>query len=248
MYQYRQTLYRQYFDTQAGRRLQTQGNDVAAILAHDKWLLYQELLPLLPPIAQQPHIIDLGCGFGSWVYALQQKGYVNVSGIDLSPNQVAVAHSLGIANISQADILPYLQANPNTFDVICGIDIIEHFGKDELVEALTHVMQALRPGGKAVFRTPNADAPFASVYANGDFTHETILNASSAQQLFYSIGFSEVQVQASCMNTPNAFKNILRKISWQFVKAALKAVLFATGRSGRGVLLSPNLIIAAQKA
>lgn len=48
-------------------------------------------------------------------------------------------------NISQADLLPFLASHLHTFDIITGMDIIEHFGKDELVEVLTAVRNSLKP-------------------------------------------------------------------------------------------------------
>jgi 2-polyprenyl-3-methyl-5-hydroxy-6-metoxy-1,4-benzoquinol methylase len=248
MYEYRKTLYQEYYQTQAGRRSEEDlGKQMRVKLAEDAWLLHQEITPLLPPVAQQPNIIDIGCGFGSWVYALQQYGYNRTKGIDVSPSQVAVALDLGITSVEQADLLPYLQQHPDTFDVITGIDIVEHFAKDELVTILGAIKQALRKDGIAVFRTPNADSLFSSLYMYGDFTHETILNQSSAQQLLYSIGFSKVSVNASCMNTPNAVKNVFRRVVWQIVSGISKAVIFASGRSSRGLVLSPNIIISARK-
>ena len=50
------------------------------------------------------------------------------------------------------------------------MDIIEHFTKNELVELLSLIKNKLNPGGKAIFRTPNLDAPLTTVFANGDFT------------------------------------------------------------------------------
>ncbi|HRK27696.1 MAG TPA: methyltransferase domain-containing protein [Chitinophagales bacterium] len=247
MYQYRKTLYQNYFETQTGRRMEDVRLQPTAQMNHDNWLLSQEILPHLPPPAQNPVILDIGCGFGSWVYALQQKGYQQVSGIDISPAQITIARQLGIPNIYEADLIPYLQAHSHTFNLITGIDIIEHFGKDELVEVLRAVYQALKPGGKAIFRTPNADALMASLYMYGDFTHETLLNPSAARQLLLSAQFAQASVYPSCIHIQQAGKNLVRRAMWQLVTLAAKATVFASGRSVKGLIFTPNLIMVATR-
>lgn len=244
MYQYRKTLYNKYYQTQSGRRSEREINDK---LKQDSWHFQQEIIPLLPKVVSQPNIIDIGCGFGSLVHALQQQGYQKVRGIDLSPDQVAEAEKIGIKGVEQADLIEYLKKHPNTFDVIIGIDIIEHFSKDELVEILEIIQLGLCSKGIAVFRTPNADALFSSLYMFGDFTHETILNNSSAEQLFHSTGFSKVTVTGSCMKIKNPIKEFLRIILWKLTKVFSKTFIFASGRSSKGLIFSPNIIISAQK-
>ena len=57
MYEYRKTLYQEYYQTQAGRRSEEDlGKQMRVKLAEDAWLLHQEITPLLPPVAQQPNI------------------------------------------------------------------------------------------------------------------------------------------------------------------------------------------------
>ena len=122
----------------------------------------------------------MGCGIGALVKSLTDAGYAQTIGVDVSEEMVKVAHTLGIQSVQQADVTQFLAQNKNSFDVITGIDIIEHFTKDELVQLLTGIRESLTPGGIAIFRTPNMDAPYATIFANGDFTHENYLNSSSA--------------------------------------------------------------------
>jgi SAM-dependent methyltransferase len=142
--------------------------------------------------------------------------------------------------------LDFIKNSGEQFDVITGTDIIEHFTKDELVELLQTIQSKLKPGGKAIFRTPNLDAPFASIFANGDFTHENYLNASSAQQVHLACGFNKVNVYPSKMNIQNPIKEILRKCIAAPVFLSYKLSIFASGRSTQNVLFSPNMIIVAE--
>lgn len=179
--------------------------------------------------------------------ALKQAGYSQVSGMDLSEEQVKMAHSMGVMEVVLGDAMQYLRDTTEGFDVITGMDIIEHFTKDELVELLQLIQSKLNAGGVAIFRTPNMDAPVASAFALGDFTHENYLNASSAEQVMLSCGFQEVAVLPSTMRVNGIVKEIIRRIAYDWLELILKIQLFATARSTRKVLFTPNLIIVARK-
>src|SRR4051794_30806422 len=66
---------------------------------------------LLPSDRQAP-MLDVGCGSGGMVWWLQQRGYANAAGIDISPEQVAVARALGVAGVEQADLRDHLRRHP----------------------------------------------------------------------------------------------------------------------------------------
>jgi predicted TPR repeat methyltransferase len=157
-----------------------------------------------------------------------------------------MAHEMGVSEVVLGDAMQFLRDASEGFDVITGMDIIEHFTKDELVELLQLIKGKLNPGGVAIFRTPNMDAPVASAFALGDFTHENYLNASSAEQVMLSCGFSEVTVLPSTMRVQGVFKEIVRRIAYDWMELFWKLQLFSTARSTRKVLFTPNLIIVAR--
>jgi hypothetical protein len=80
----------------------------------------------------------------------------------------------------------------------------------------------------------------------GDFTHENYLNASSAEQVMLSCGFHSVNVLPSTMRVQGVFKEIVRRIAYDWMELFWKLQLFATARSTRKVLFTPNLIIVGQ--
>ncbi len=239
---YRETLYANYHTTQSGRAALT---DARSLFEREKWRFEREILSLLPA-DKSIRILDIGCGSGSLLKAINEKGYTQTLGIDLSEEQVQMAHEFGVPSVQLGDVLTFLKENKEPFDVITGMDIIEHFTKNELVELLSLVRTQIKPLGLAIFRTPNLDAPMATVYANGDFTHENYMNASSAQQVLLACGFKEVAVQESNMEIPSFPKEMLRKVLIKWVKLRLKVLLFATGRSTQNILFSPNMVIIAK--
>ncbi len=242
MYQYRKIFYQNYFESQAGRRLPVA--ELKSNVANEIDFFNIEIMPFIKH-HKEAAILDIGCGFGSLVAACQQKGFIQAQGIDISPDMVKTASELGISNISQADLLPFLANHPHTFDIITGMDIIEHFGKDELVEVLTAVKNSLKPKGRAIFRTPNTDAPFFTIYSYGDFTHENYLNVSSAKQVMLNMGFSKAEVYPSLIKTNGFIKEMFRKVLWWWVCVFYKMQLFASGRSSKDVVFTPNLVIVA---
>ena len=239
---YRETLYANYHTTQSGRAALT---DAKSLFEREKWRFEKEILPLIN-LPKSARILDIGCGSGSFLKALSEHGYTEITGIDLSEEQVKLAHQLGVTQVQQGDLVDFLNAAEHKFDLISGMDIIEHFTKNELVDLLHLIQNYLNPGGIAIFRTPNLDAPMATVYANGDFTHENYMNASSAQQVMMACGFEKVQVFESNMQIPNALKEIIRKVVFSLLKFRFKLTLFATGRSTQNVLISPNMVIIAK--
>jgi cyclopropane fatty-acyl-phospholipid synthase-like methyltransferase len=130
--------------------------------------------------------------------------------------------------------------------LIVGLDIIEHFTKNELIDFLLNVKKCLNPGGKAIFRTPNMDAPQTSVYAYGDISHEVFLNKSSALQVTSAVGFKKVEVFGGLVRNTNPIKEVIRRIGWWKYKTFKKTVLFFTARTWHNVVFEPNLIIVAE--
>ncbi len=242
-YNYRSVLYKDYYQNQSGRAFQLQ---IEEKMKNDANLFSAEILPLLPN-DKSVKILDIGCGFGSLIKLLKDSGYTNLAGIDLSESQVAMAHQFGLTEVEVNDINNFLSTKENTYDVITGIDIIEHFSKDELIDLLSIIKKSLKPNGIAIFRTPNNDAPFATIYSRGDFTHENYMNGSSAEQLMLSMGFCDIVVKESHIHVAGFLKEIVRRILWKFYTLKVKLLLFASGRGSKNVLLSPNMIIKVKK-
>jgi 2-polyprenyl-3-methyl-5-hydroxy-6-metoxy-1,4-benzoquinol methylase len=240
---FRDKLYEQFFQNQSGRRLDS---DFRTRLQEHWRQLENEILPLLNT-AKEGIVLDLGCGYGELLMLLKEKGWSRSYGIDISQEQIAKAKELGLQTVEVADAFQYLAGKKESFSIITAIDIIEHFSKDELLKLLGYIQSALRPGGTAIFRTPNMDAPYTSTYAYGDFTHQSLLNYSSAEQLFRSAGFSQVEVLPSFIRTNGFMKESLRKTAWFFISGMAKLTLFASGKSTRGVYFTPNLIIRVKK-
>jgi 2-polyprenyl-3-methyl-5-hydroxy-6-metoxy-1,4-benzoquinol methylase len=240
MLKYRKTIYNNYFTNQVNKLAVDHKLLLAQQAAHNG----PELLPLLPK-NKEVKIVDLGCGFGTFVKPAMDAGYNQVAGYDISEEQVKVANELGMPNVYLSSIDAYF-AKGESVDVIVGLDIIEHFTKDELIDFLGKVKTALNKGGKVIFRTPNMDAPQTSVFAYGDISHEVFLNKSSALQVLSSVGFTNIKVTGGLIKNQNLGLELIRKIAWFAYVWWKKIVLFASARTWHNVVFEPNLIIEAE--
>lgn len=198
------------------------------------------------PQNKKAKILDAGCGHGSVVYFLQQQGYENVIGIDISQEQIAVGQKLGVKNIKVADIRQYLDNYKNEFDLISLLDVLEHFDKNEILPVLGKIHKALRPGGKLMIRTTNAESIFSGIRRYGDFTHETSFTTRSLKEVLSITGFQKTNFY-SVEPFVHGIKSFIRFICWKVVKVFLRTYLIIeTGSPGSGIL-SQNLIAVAEK-
>jgi SAM-dependent methyltransferase len=192
-------------------------------------------------------IIDLGCGHGALVHLARQAGYGHVFGVDLSAEQVAAAQRLGIEGVEQGDLLDTLGGLPSASrDVIVAFDVIEHFTRDELLPLVDAVHRVLKPGGRWIIHTPNAESPFFGRIRYGDLTHEQAFTTTSIGQLLLSSGFREVRSYEDGPVVHGA-RSAVRYLLWRGIRSMLRLYLAAeTGSPGSGVL-SQNFLTIAEK-
>jgi 2-polyprenyl-3-methyl-5-hydroxy-6-metoxy-1,4-benzoquinol methylase len=240
---FRDQFYKNYYKTQASRYTDAAEADQ---IANSEKTLSIEILPLMPS-DKEVSILELACGHGTLLGLLQKHGYSNTTGIDISDDQVEKSKQLGVANVQCGDIQSFLSQSGESYDVIIGVDIIEHFKKSELLSLLEAIKNRLNPGGQVVFRTPNCDAPLGTTFCYGDFTHQIYLNYFSAEQVLLAMDFTSITISGSYVGVSNPLKNIFRSVLWVALKFWCKMVLFASGRSAKKVLFTPNLVISGRK-
>jgi SAM-dependent methyltransferase len=199
------------------------------------------------PSDRSARIIDLGCGHGAVLHFAQTAGYQNVTGVDRSPEQVKEAERLGIAGVTEGDLLETLESLPDELvDLIVAFDVIEHFTKDELVPFVDEVNRVLRKGGKWIIHTPNGESPFAGRIRYGDFTHEQAFTRTSLGQLLIASGFSLVTCYEDAP-IPHGVKSAVRWMLWKIFRGGLKVFLAAETGSLDDCIFSQNLLAVAVK-
>lgn len=200
----------------------------------------------LPP-DRSARVLDIGCGEGALVAAMQAAGYTDVTGIDTSPEQVVLAHAQGRTEVLQANVFDHLTEHPGEFNVVTATDVFEHFDHDEVVRLMDAVYSALRPGGVLVAQVPNATSPFFGNYAFGDFTHRSVFTARSVRQVCLTAGFASTVAQPVGPQV-HGLVSALRRVAWSGVAGLLKLSLASETGQLRGHLVTQNLVFIATRA
>jgi 2-polyprenyl-3-methyl-5-hydroxy-6-metoxy-1,4-benzoquinol methylase len=230
----RDRLYRSYVSQHSG----TSSGDATR-------LIYQrDIRPLLPPTAAGP-VIDIGCGSGELVRCLLADGY-QAKGIDVSPEQVALAHEAGLGQVQLGDYLSLLADCPGQLAAVTATDVLEHLTKPEVLATFDAVTSALGPGGRFVARVPNAVSPFGGHIRYGDFTHETWFTARSVRQLAAAAGLDLMGV-SGCPPQVHGAASAVRVVVWKAISGLLKLTLAAETGAVRGHIVTQNLTFAAAK-
>jgi SAM-dependent methyltransferase len=146
------------------------------------------------PEDKNAFIVELACGNGKLLHFFKQHGYSNLQGVDISPDQVGLARQV-IPDVTQANVLDWLAPRKNHFDLIVALDLIEHFTRDEALRFVDLCFTALKPGGRLILQTPNADSPFGMQHRYNDITHEWAFNANQLTRLMRRAGFESIKAR-----------------------------------------------------
>ena len=98
------------------------------------------------------HLLDVGAGWGGLIRHAAAHYGVNAIGVTLSRQQVEWARranaQTGLDRSVQIMLLDYRDLPDRTFDAICSIGAMEHFGSAALGRYFASMAAHLRPGGR----------------------------------------------------------------------------------------------------
>jgi SAM-dependent methyltransferase len=140
-------------------------------------------------------VIDVGCGRGEWLELLRDEGFV-ARGVDLNHIFLDGCRELKL-DVSERDALSFLsQLKRDSVGLLTSFHMIEHLDHKVLIALLDETLRVLRPGGIAIFETPN---PRNIVVGSCNFyldpTHKRPLPPDLSRYLLEARGFSKVEVQ-----------------------------------------------------
>lgn len=142
------------------------------------------------------------------------------------------------SEVVEADVLDFLEEHPQAFDLITGLDGVEHFFKKEVIRLLDFCYAALRPGGRLILQTPNAESPWGNAIRYGDFTHGCCLAPLGLLRLLALCNFRDMEVrETGPIPWGYSVPPTLRYIFWQGCRLFLKLWNAAEAHAGSGVYI-----------
>jgi 2-polyprenyl-3-methyl-5-hydroxy-6-metoxy-1,4-benzoquinol methylase len=104
---------------------------------------------LAPYLTKDSSVLDVGCGKGIFLSFLKERGYTNLSGLELSKDEIAFAQEQFGISVQYGDIADYA----GVVDAITMIAVIEHY-KDP-AQRVRIARDKLADGGFLFVSTPN---------------------------------------------------------------------------------------------
>lgn len=180
-----------------------------------RFYLWKSYLQSYLPKDKNAKILEVGCGMGHNLYALNRLRYKNITGVDISQECIKYCRSKGFTvKLIKANDFSFYKRNRNKFKIIILYDVLEHISPKEGQKLLSFLRQALSPKGQLIISLPNADHPLSLRLMYADITHKFIYNKSSLSQLLRLSGFTSfefLQINSFTLDDRNVFKRIFKQ-------------------------------------
>lgn len=156
-------------------------------------------------------LLDIGCGDGTTLAALRDRGW-DVQGVDFDAQAVAVARFRGL-RVDVGDVTA--PGYPTgSFDVVTLSHSLEHLPDPHAT--LLEVRRLLRPGGRIVILTPNAESWLSRRYG-ADWQglepprHLQVFNRQGLTRMVANAGFSGIDATTTARSA-----NGVARTAWKF--------------------------------
>ena len=136
-------------------------------------------------------VLDVACGRGEWLELLKEQE-IPAKGVDLNRVALEQCRELGLEVVEEDAIEHLRKQHKNAFSAVTCFHYVEHVGYPSLVALLDESLRILRPGGVAIFETPNARNLLVT---GGDFfrdpTHRRPVFPDTLEAIAELRGFAE---------------------------------------------------------
>ncbi len=166
-------------------------------LAQTYLALFQIAQRLLPKNQRpHPHVLDIGCGNGYFLNFLVAKGITTyVAGIEPSTEEVARSGEKVKRKIV-CDVLKRGQFLPQTFDIICSFQTLDHI--IDLQSSMKEMHALLKPKGIILIVVHDTQGLSVRLFGERspifDIQHVYLFNKTNLAKLFEKYGFRVLKV------------------------------------------------------
>jgi 2-polyprenyl-3-methyl-5-hydroxy-6-metoxy-1,4-benzoquinol methylase len=200
-------------------------------------------------LSQDKKILDIGCGLGFLLMALESENYKNLYGVEIDKHQFREAKkNLKFSKLFNQDAFNFFKNCREKFDIIFLYDILEHIEKEKTINFLKLLYKNLAIDGYLAIKTPNADSPLLSSRMRyNDFTHETVFNENSLKMVLREAGFKNI-ICSKTHSATNFLFNIITKPIRYLGDFILRFYMFTyIGKKAFKIILTPNFISVSKK-
>lgn len=196
---------------------------------------------------KEGNILEIGCGWGKYLYHLKSQGFKKLYGVDISSEQVKTAkEKLFLENVEKKDALEYLKKTKEKFQVVILIDVLEHLEIEYIMELMDLISNRLNSGGLVLVQVPNGISLFNPILYS-DLTHKRSFTVKSLNQLVKNTKFTLVTFQ-ELAPFPHGFKSSIRFVLWKFlVKPLIQIYMLIANGDLMGNIYSSNILCLIRK-
>jgi SAM-dependent methyltransferase len=109
-----------------------------------------DAISLYTKLKPNSQILDIGCGSGLMLNALEKIGITN--GMDMSSEAISFSREIFNGPVKQGSLPKNVPYPENSFELITALDVIEHIDDD--TASLVTIKNLLSPSGKAIITVP----------------------------------------------------------------------------------------------
>jgi hypothetical protein len=185
------------------------------------------------------HLLEIGFGSGSFLAWAKSRGATMV-GCELNQAFIEIGqrNDFDVRLGTAADVI---DSSREKFDLIVGLDVLEHIPSQDLPSVLRHLGSLLAADGRIMMRVPNGSSPFGRIWQNGDLTHVSTLGGGKFVQFAAMSGLEVEAIRNAYRSHPPGRWGIKDRMRY-LVRSAIEAVV-NYAYFPKGTPLDPNIMV-----